>query len=163
MAAFTTRPAMPDDGGFLADMVVEAVNWREGVHRPRPTVLADPISRRYIAGWQRPGDAGVVAVDADDRPVGAAWYRLFQADRAAHGFVAAGVPELVIGVRAPWRAQGIGRCLLRELVEQARRSGFARLTLSVERENYARDLYRSEGFLTVEARGGRETMARRLR
>ncbi|QEO13303.1 GNAT family N-acetyltransferase [Agromyces intestinalis] len=162
MAAYTTRPATPDDGAFLADMVVEAANWNSG-HRPRPAVLDDPVYRSYIAGWQRPGDAGVVAADDEDRPIGAAWYRLFQADRAAHGFVAIGVPELIIGVRAPWRAQGVGRSLMRELTEQARRAGFARMTLSVERGNFARSLYRSEGFVTVEARGGRETMVRRLR
>lgn len=162
MVAFTTRPATADDGAFLADMVVEAANWRAGARRPRPTVLADPVYRGYIAGWQRPGDSGVVAVDADERPVGAAWYRLFQADRTAHGFVATGVPELIIGVHAPWRAQGIGRRLVREVAEQARQAGFARLALSVERENFARQLYCSEGFVTVEARGGRETMVRRL-
>ncbi|WP_395243448.1 GNAT family N-acetyltransferase [Agromyces sp. MMS24-K17] len=164
MADFTIRPAAPNDGAFLADMVVEAANWRDGINRPRPTVLADPIYRGFVAGWQRPSDAGFVAVDGDRRPVGAAWYRLFAADAAAHGFVGVGVPELIIGVRPLWRAQGVGRALMRALTEQARRAGFARITLSVERDNHAGQLYRSEGFAIVsDAVPGRHTMVRRLR
>ncbi|KQZ07364.1 GNAT family N-acetyltransferase [Agromyces fucosus] len=162
MAAFTVRPATPDDGSFLADMVVEAANWRSGGTRPRPTVLADPASRGYISGWQRPADRGVVALDGDGRPVGAAWYRLFAADAAAHGFVAVGVPELIIGVRPLWRAQGVGRALMQSLAETARAAGFARLALSVEHGNFAVSLYRSEGFTVVASDAGRDTMVRSL-
>ena len=162
MADFTVRPATPSDGTFLADMVVEAANWRAGFTRPRPTVLGDPIYRGYIAGWQRPADRGVVAVDAEGRPVGAAWYRLFAFDAPTHGFVATGVPELIIGVRPLWRAQGIGRALMRSLTDAARSAGFARIALSVEHGNFAHVLYRSEGFTVVESVRGRDTMVRGL-
>jgi GNAT superfamily N-acetyltransferase len=162
MADFTVRPAIPSDGTFLADMVVEAANWRAGFTRPRPTVLGDPVYRGYIAGWQRPADRGVVAVDAEGRPVGAAWYRLFASDAPTHGFVATGVPELIIGVRPLWRAQGIGRALMRSLTDAARSAGFARIALSVEHGNFAHLLYRSEGFTVVESARGRDTMVRGL-
>lgn len=163
MAEFTIRPAAPADGGFLADMVVEAANWRAGAVRPRPAVLADARHAAYVSGWQRPADRGVVAVDPEGRPVGAAWYRLFGADRPSMGFIAPGVPELIIGVRPMWRAQGVGRALLRALADDARAGGYARLALSVEHDNFARELYRSEGFAVVAAAAGRETMVRRLR
>ncbi len=96
------------------------------------------------------------------KPIGAAWYRLFAADTPAHGFVAAGVPELIIGVRPLWRAQGVGRALMRALTDAARTAGFARITLSVEHGNFAHSLYRSEGFAVVDTRGGRDTMVRVL-
>lgn len=162
MADFSIRPATPSDGAFLADMVVEAANWRAEVSRPRPTVLADAVYRGYIAGWQRPADAGVVAIDRDGRAVGAAWYRLFAADAPAHGFVATGVPEVIIGVRPLWRAQGVGRALMRRLTDAARAAGFARLTLSVEHGNFAHTLYRSEGFTVVASGAERDTMVRLL-
>ncbi|WP_353829007.1 GNAT family N-acetyltransferase [Agromyces sp. SYSU T0242] len=162
MAAFSIRPAGPADGGFLADMVVEAANWRAGATRPRPAVLSDRRHAAYVSGWQRPADRGVLAVDPEDRPVGAAWYRLFAADRPAAGFIATGVPELIIGVRPLWRAQGVGRALLRALTDDARSRGYARLALSVEHGNFAHDLYRSEGFAVVATADGRDTMVRRL-
>ncbi|WP_394551653.1 GNAT family N-acetyltransferase [Agromyces sp. MMS24-JH15] len=163
MEGTSIRAAAPGDGAFLADMAVEAANWRDGVHRPRPAVLADPVYRGFIAGWQRPSDAGVVAEDADGRPIAAAWYRLFQADAPTHGFLTPGVPELIIGVRPLFRAQGLGRALLQALSETARRGGFDRLTLSVEHGNFAHQLYRSEGFSVVGSTPSRDTMVIRLR
>ncbi|GAA1747441.1 GNAT family N-acetyltransferase [Agromyces humatus] len=163
MADFLIRPAIPGDGAFLADMVVEAANWRQGAHRPKPVVLADPVSRAYIAGWQQPADRGVVAVDAEGRAIAAAWFRLFSPEQGARGFVATGVPELIIGVRPLWRSQGVGRSLMRSLADVARSAGYARLALSVEHGNFAHALSRSEGFSVVESSGGRDTMVRVLR
>lgn len=162
MADFAIRPAIPADGGFLADMVVEAANWRAGSTRPRPDVLADPVYGGHIAGWQRPADRGVVAIDDGGRPVGAAWYRLFAFDAPARGFVATGVPELIIGVLPLWRAQGVGRALMRSLTDAARTAGFGRIALSVEHDNFAHTLYRSEGFTVVASAQGRDTMVRLL-
>jgi GNAT superfamily N-acetyltransferase len=76
------------------------------------------------------------------------------------GFVAVAVPELIVGVHPLWRARGVGRMLLRGVVQLAGAHGHARIALSVERDNFARNLYRSEGF-TVSAQGPlRDTMVR---
>jgi hypothetical protein len=47
-------------------------------------------------------------------------------------------------------------------VTTAQGEGYTRLSLSVERGNYATSLYRSEGFVVTEAGFGRDTMVRRL-
>jgi GNAT superfamily N-acetyltransferase len=160
--AFTVRDALPADGVFLADMVVEAANWRPGSARPRHEVLASDDYQRYIAGWRRPGDVGLIAQNEGGEPVGAAWYRTFPRSEPGFGYVGTGVPELVIGVRPIWRAHGVGRMLLQRLGESARAQGVARLSLSVERDNFAVTLYRSEGFAVVSRGSGRDTMVKRL-
>lgn len=162
-ASFAVREAVAGDGAFLADMVVEAANWRPGAARPRHEVIGGDEYSRYLIGWMRPGDAGVVAVAATGEPVGAAWYRMFPRSEPGFGYVGVGVPELIIGVRPIWRSHGVGRALLQQLCARARSAGCARLSLSVERDNHARTLYRSEGFAVTQAGGGRETMVKRLR
>lgn len=162
-ASFTVRPAVQADGAFLADMIVEAANWRQGGARPRHDVIAHPDHSRYVAGWMRPSDAGYVAVDAQDQAVGAAWYRMLPRTDPGFGYVGTGVPELIIGVRPIWRAHGVGRTLLQHLCDQARAQGFARISLSVERGNFAVTLYRSEGFAVTQPGVGRDTMVKRLR
>lgn len=162
-ATFRIRPAGQSDGLFLGDMVVEAANWRQGGARPKHEVLTHPDHSRYVAGWMRPGDAGFVALDAQDDPIGAAWYRTFPRAEAGFAYVGTGVPELIIGVRPIWRAHGVGRGLLQRLTEHARGQGCARISLSVERDNFAVTLYRSEGFAVVNAGHGRSTMVKRLR
>ncbi|MFZ4896025.1 GNAT family N-acetyltransferase [Plantibacter sp. Mn2098] len=163
MAVYSIRDAAAPDVRILTDMVVEAANWNASALRPRVEVLADPRHRQYIRGWRRPGDAGSVAIDRDGSPIGACWFRLFSADDPGFGFVAAGVPELVLGVSPLWRAQGVGRALLRAVVVQARAAGHQRIALSVERGNHAVSLYRTEGFTTLQAAGVRDTMVRNLR
>lgn len=162
MPAFVIRPADAADGAFLVDMVVEAANWRSAGARARHEVLTSPDYQRYIAGWQRPGDAGVIALSPAGEAVGAAWYRLLPRSDPGFGYVGTGVPELIIGVRPIWRAHGVGRMLLRALAAHARAQGYARLSLSVERGNYATTLYRSEGFAITQRGHGRDTMVKRL-
>ncbi|PZU45893.1 MAG: N-acetyltransferase [Microbacterium sp.] len=162
-AAFRIRPAVQADGAFLGDMVVEAANWRQGGLRPRHEIIAHPDHHRYLAGWMRPGDAGFIAVDEHDQPIGAAWYRMLPRTDPGFGYVGTGVPELIIGVRPIWRAHGVGRALLQRLCDHARAQRFGRISLSVERGNFARTLYRSEGFAVTQAGHGRDTMVKRLR
>lgn len=61
MTAFVLRPARQNDGAFLADMVVEAANVSAPVLRLRHEVLSSAEHHGYVAGWMRPGDAGLVA------------------------------------------------------------------------------------------------------
>lgn len=163
MLSFSVRSAVQSDGSFLADMVVEAANWSPGAARPRHEVMVAPEQRRYVAGWIRPGDAGFVALDANGSPVGAAWYRMFPREEPGFAYVGTAVPELIIGVRPIWRAHGVGRALLRRLDDEARGAGYGRLSLSVERGNFAATLYRSEGFAVVRADRARDIMVKRLR
>lgn len=160
---FRLRAATQADGAFLGDMVVEAANWRPGGGTPKHQLIAGSEHSRYVAGWMRPSDAGFVAEDANGEPIGAAWYRMLPRTEPGFGYVGTGVPELIIGVRPIWRAHGVGRALLQRLCEHARTQGFGRISLSVERGNFAATLYRSEGFAVVEAGHGRDTMVKRLR
>ena len=150
-SSWTIRPATAQDGEFLADMLVEAVNWSpEWKPKSRRLVLSDPHTAHYIAGWPRETDLGVIA-EAAAEPVGAAWVRFFTADDPAYGFVSPDVPELGIGVAAAWRGRGVGRDLLRAIAALAAQAGIGRISLSVERKNFARTLYLSEGFTVVDA------------
>jgi GNAT superfamily N-acetyltransferase len=163
MTGFSIRAAAGADARFLADMLVEAANWNVASARPRVAVLEDPHVNRYTVGWPRPGDFGSVAVDANDAPIGACWARLFPQNAPGYGFIATGVPELTLGVNPLWRARGVGRALLKAVAKQAAAAGHQRLSLSVERANYAQRLYVSEGFVTVESFENADTMVCALR
>ena len=135
----------------MGDMLVEAVNW-SSQWRPksRKRIFATPALAHYISGWPRESDLGVIA-EADGQRIGAAWIRFRPAADPGYGFVAADVPELTIGVAAPWRGQGVGRGLLSAVAVAARSGGIARISLSVERKNYAHKLYLSEGYRIVDS------------
>jgi GNAT superfamily N-acetyltransferase len=151
--SWSIRRATAGDGEFLADMLTAAVNWSpEWKPKSRRRVLSDPHTARYIAGWPRDTDLGVVA-EAGSAPVGAAWVRFFPAGAPAYGFVRQDIPELTIGVAASWRGRGVGRALLRAIAASVAAAGIGGISLSVERKNFARGLYLSEGFTVVDGSG----------
>lgn len=105
---FTLRPAGPRDADFLTDLLIAAVNWESGrAGRGRANLLAHTTVARYVAGWPRADDLGVVAVDRRGEPIGAAWLRHFSAEEPGYGFVSPDVPELSIGVVPSWRGRGV--------------------------------------------------------
>lgn len=161
-AGFTLRPAGPHDASFLVEMLVAAVNWESGDGRTRDDVLADPALARYVAGWPREDDLGVVAVDDGGEPIGAAWLRHFSVEEPGYGFVGPDTPELSVGVVASWRGRGVGRALLREAARLAAARGVRQISLSVARANPARRLYEREGYVVVASGEDDCTMVRRL-
>jgi GNAT superfamily N-acetyltransferase len=139
------------NSSFMLDMLVQAVNWSpEWRKKSRNLVLADPKTAYYIAGWPRDTDLGVIA-QANGEPVGAAWLRFLPASDPGHLFICADIPEMTIGIAARWRGQGIGRALLRAIAEQARQAGIQQTRLSVERKNFAHQLYLSERYQIVDS------------
>jgi ribosomal protein S18 acetylase RimI-like enzyme len=148
---WTIRAATAQDGSFLADMLLEAVNWSpEWKKKTLRQVLADPKTAHYIAGWPSDTDLGVIA-EVDREPAGAAWLRFLPASDPGYGFVSPDIPELTVGVAARWRGQGIGRALLRAVAEQAKQAGIQQISLSVERKNFAQHLYLSEGYQIIDS------------
>lgn len=157
------RTATHDDRGFLERMLRVAVHWRPGaVAPPVEEVLAEPPLGRYVDGWPRDGELGVIAETADGDPIGAAWWRSFSADDPGYGFVGDDVPEVSIGVVADERGRGVGRALMAALIDAATQRGISRLSLSVEVENPAMRLYEGLGFIAVSQAGGSATMVREL-
>jgi GNAT superfamily N-acetyltransferase len=153
------RPAMAGDVEFLTEMLVAAVNWKPGRDLTRRQVLADPVLARYVEGWQRPEDLGVVAEDpSNGRPVAAAWVRLLNSDNPGHGYVADDIPELAIAVVAPWRSRGVGRRMLGALHAAASRRRFSAISLSVGHGNPAAHLYTAMGYQIAGSHGDDDIM-----
>jgi ribosomal protein S18 acetylase RimI-like enzyme len=145
--SFTIRTVQIQDVSFLWDMLYEAAAVAEVMRAlGKEKALSFPVNRKYVEGWGRPGDAGVIAVDQMDQPLGAAWYRLHPDEAPGYGFVSPMIPELTIGVRADVRGQGLGHALLQTLIALAQSQGYAALSLSVDRNNPALHLYERFGF-----------------
>ena len=62
-------------------------------------------------------------------------------------------------VRNDWRGRGLGRALLRQAQDDARVRRVPRMSLSVEADNYAKELYLAEGFVDVPGREADGVMA----
>jgi ribosomal protein S18 acetylase RimI-like enzyme len=145
---------------LLLEMLWLAFHWRD-----EPTAgdgWPDPAApHRYVEGFGRPGDTGVVA-EHGGTLVGAAWYRWLPASDRGYGYVGDDVPELSLAVADGYRGRGVATGLLKRLVREAKDSGVTALSLSVEPDNPALRLYQRHGFNQVGEVGGSWTMVRPL-
>jgi len=141
------------DVRFLRDMLHHAYYWKERAPDSGPGPVA-----LYVKAWGRRGDTAVIAIDGGF-PVGAAWYRIFGADRPGYGFVDERTPELAIAVVPSARGKGIGSALLDALLARARADGYPSISLSVDRNNArAIELYERHGFARVDEDADSVTM-----
>ena len=149
MVTPTLRAATAADLPFLWDVLYEAIFVPQGQAPPPRTVLRDPRVSHYLTGFPKhPGDGGLVA-ETTAGPVGAAWHRRMPASDPGYGFVRADVPEVTVALMPPYRGQGIGTALLRQLLADAGAAGYPALSLSVQAQNPARRLYERLGFVRV--------------
>lgn len=155
---YTVRAAAVGDIDALRSAAVEAMNWTGEARFTLEDYLSQPKLSRYLEGWPRGGDVGVVAESAARTPVGAAWCRYLPADDAGYGFVRDDIPELTIGVQPGHRGAGIGTALLGGLLAEAAARSIPAISLSLEDGNRARALYERLGFRMVGRNGGSDTL-----
>lgn len=136
------RPLSREDEPVLWIMLMHAAH-----ETSLTTVKANPDLVRYVSGWGRDGDVGVVA-EKDECAVGAAWVRLWAEDDRGYGYVADGVPELAIALLPNYRSQGIGTQLLTQLLTLTE-PHFPAISLSIRADNPALRLYERIGFVPV--------------
>jgi len=107
-----------------------------------------PHLRIYDEAYGRSeSDIGLYAMIGPD-VAGGAWVRLFSEEKPGYGFVDANTPELVLGVKAPFRNQGIATMLMQQLFIEVARS-YAQMSLCVCTTNPVIALYERLGFTKV--------------
>lgn len=158
---FEVRPLTASDQPFLWEMLYQSLYVREGEPPFERGILDDPEIAKYVRDWGRVNDSGFVAVDEDNRPVGAIWLRLLKGEERGFGYVDERTPELGMAVLPEYRGQGIGTALLSRLIEAAG-DVYEHLSLSVAAGNRAIDLYRRAGFEVVGREGDSITMKIKL-
>ncbi|HEX7733401.1 MAG TPA: GNAT family N-acetyltransferase [Ktedonobacteraceae bacterium] len=149
MQAFI-RSVGPDDEPFLWQMLYYAAHMREEGETSSDAARNNPGLQKYVQGWGRETDAGVLALHPhDQRPLGAAWIRLLVEEKKMSRLIPAGTPELAIGVLPDYTGQGIGTQLLKHLLEAASKM-YPMVMLSVRVNNPARYLYERAGFEIID-------------
>ena len=155
---YEIRIATLDDLPTLQLALACAIDWRQ------PQISIDPVGRiaetehtYLLANWGRLGDEAFIS-EGPDGPIGAVWYRYWTEVQHSYGYVDSSIPELGIGVRPEYRGRGIGTALIAALLDRAKCQGVSSISLSVEQENPAIDLYRRYGFTMHRKVGAAWTM-----
>lgn len=139
---YKIRTMIEEDYDQLEDFLYEAIFLPEGVPAPPRSILKNPDLQVYLNGFgSGQGDAGIVA-KADHRLIGAVWSRIMN----DYGHVDDQTPSLAISLYKEYRNQGIGTAMLHEMLKLLKNRGYRQVSLAVQKENYAVNMYRKAGF-----------------
>jgi GNAT superfamily N-acetyltransferase len=144
------RPLRQDDEPFLWHMLYYAAHMQDDGETSFAAAKSNPGLQKYVQGWGRETDMGVIALHPDDqRPIGAAWIRVLTEEKKMSPLINDGTPELAIAVLPDYTGKRIGTQLMTHVLEMADKV-YPAVMLSVRKNNPARRLYERMGFETVD-------------
>lgn len=130
---------------LLKLFLYEAIFIPEGVNPPDRSIIELPELAVYYEDFGK-GEADHCVVAEDDcGVVGAVWTRIMD----DYGHVDDAVPSLAISVLKDHRGMGIGTQLIQHIKELLKAEGYGRVSLAVQKDNYAVRMYEHAGFRTV--------------
>ncbi|AXE39435.1 GNAT family N-acetyltransferase [Acidipropionibacterium virtanenii] len=154
----TTRTATSADLRFMVHVLCLAVGGPSGPLSVQEC-HDDPVLAHYLDLWT-PSQIGLIC-SAEGRPVGACWLTLRPAEDPGLGYVAPGIPELIIGIAPDAREQGHGSFLLASTLQAADAAGVRSVSLAVDAEDLrTAALFQNAGFTAVGHNGDRTIMLR---
>lgn len=134
---------------FLNEMLHQAIYIPAGAEQLSKEIIFQPSFWRYINNFGQKDDVCLVA-EVDGVLAGAVWSRIFSDAHKGYGYVNANTPELSLAVDFPYRKMGIGSQLLRAMIEKLTERKYQKVSLSVDKQNFAYQLYQKFGFEDLE-------------
>lgn len=146
------------DQAFITEMLYQAIHVKEGEAPPPRSILKEAKLIKYYAIIGLDTDIGYIAIDEESgAEIGAIWLRVFSKDNPGWGYLADNIPELSIAVLPNYRGRGVGSLLIKHLLEQTIEL-YPKISLSVDADNKALQLYKQHGFIEIKEVEGSITM-----
>jgi ribosomal protein S18 acetylase RimI-like enzyme len=136
------RPIEANEVPLLIDFLYEAIFQPKNTQKVSRTILQRPEIWAYGDRFgTHPGDMYHVGL-SDGVIVGAVWSRL----RCSYGKIDDATPELAISIYPEYRGKGLGSELMDFHLAQLENNGCKQISLSVDKANYAVEMYHKFGF-----------------
>lgn len=154
---YIIRKLKESEEGILAEFLYEAIYIPEGMEPPPKNIIEQPELQVYIADWGRESDHCLVA-EVDRNIAGAVWSRIMN----DYGHIDDETPSLAIALHKEYRGMGIGTELMKRMLAVLKEGGYEKVSLSVQKANYAYGIYRKLGFAVAAEREGEVLMVKKL-
>ena len=143
------REIRPEEIPALDDFLYEAIFIPEGAPLPPRSVIENEDLQVYVRDFGKEADDRCLVAEVDGKVVGAVWTRIMD----DYGHINNQTPSLAISLYKEYRNRGIGTQLMLRMFEKLKADGYKSVSLSVQKANYALQMYRKRGFLPVSDNG----------
>lgn len=144
---YIIREMRKEELPLLEDFLYEAIFIPDWYHDevPRDIIYTNPLLYSAIQDFgTRPHDHCMVA-EVDGKVVGAVWVGI----RDEYGHMDDETPSFSISLYKEYRNHGIGTALMEKMLELLKSKGYKKVSLGVNKENYAVRMYKKVGFEIV--------------
>ena len=127
---------------ILDDFLYEAIFIPDGSQPPERSIINLPELQVYVADFGKEKDDICFLAEVKGKVVGAVWVRVMN----DYGHIEDGVPSFAISLYKEYRGYGIGTALMRRMLCELKQRGYEKASLSVQKANYAVQMYLKVGF-----------------
>ena len=139
---YTIRKMAVEEYPLLNDFLYEAIFIPDGITPPPRDIIASPELQIYVDRFGTSIDDFALVAEVEDKIVGAVWVRIMN----DYGHIDEETPSLAISLYKEYRGQGIGTDMMKEMLSLLKTHGYKRVSLSVQKANYAAKMYQKIGF-----------------
>ena len=152
------REIRPEEIPVLEDFLYEAIFIPENIPMPPKSIIENEDLQVYIRDFGKKLDDRCLVAEVDGKVVGAVWTRVMD----DYGHIDNQTPSLAISLYREYRNRGIGTQLMRCMLERLKADGYKSVSLSVQKDNYALQMYQKVGFIPVSDHGDELLMVFRI-
>ena len=146
---YTIRKMTVPEYPLLSDFLYEAIFIPNGIKPPPRDIIASPELQIYVERFGALKDDFALVAEIEGKIVGTVWVRIMN----DYGHIDDETPSLAISLYKEYRGQGIGTNMMKEMLSLLKTHGYKRVSLSVQKANYAAEMYRKIGFEIIKENG----------
>ena len=142
---YTIRKIQKQEYPLLDNFLYEAIFIPEGIEPPPKSIISSPELQIYVKRFGESKDDWGLVAEVGGKIVGAVWVRIMN----DYGHIDDETPSLAISLYKKYRGFGIGTAMMKEILALLKSHGYSRVSLSVQKDNYAAKMYLKIGFEIV--------------
>lgn len=142
---YTISEIKPTEYHLLNDFLYEAIFIPDGAEAPPKSIIDSPELQVYVADFGTQKHDRAFLAEANGQAVGAVWARIMN----DYGHIDDETPSFAISLYKEYRGLGIGTALMQKMLDTLKSAGYEKVSLSVQKANYAAKMYRKLGFEIV--------------
>lgn len=139
---YTIREMTVTEYPLLNEFLYQAVFIPDGIKPPPKNIIASSELQIYVEHFGALKDDFALVTEIEGKIVGAVWVRIMN----DYGHIDEETLSLAISLYKEYRGQGIGTDMMKEMLSLLKTHGYKRVSLSVQKANYAAEMYRKIGF-----------------
>ena len=137
MKDLVIREIDKNEYNLLSDFLYEAIFIPKGEKKPDKAIINNHDLQVYIKDFGIFKDDFCLVAEYKKRIVGACFTRIMN----DYGHIDDDTPSLAISLYPEYRNMGIGTLLLKEMINRLKNKKYTKISLSVQKENYAFRMY----------------------